>query len=286
MTSLLDPVEVMVATEAPTTRTRRLGWLGRLLAGRFIGWTLVAGLLAAWQITTKTGLLDTPNIPPLSDIIDELVTQIREGGPLVSSLSQTLKVMLIGYAIGVTTGVVLGSLMGSIRFLHSLLEPLVELIRPIPVTAIVPLLVLFLGIGQGLTIFLVAKATLFPVLLNTYAGIRGVPETLTDTARTFGLTRIQALLRIGFPHSIPSIVVGARVSLAAALVVTVLTEMVTGNSGVGYYLMVSQQTLSVTKLYAGVIVVAAIGYGLNLVFNLIESRLLRWHISTARGVSG
>jgi ABC-type nitrate/sulfonate/bicarbonate transport system permease component len=284
MTSLLDPAsDIEKPPSPPPAGKSRPAWR-RFVSGRFIGWTLVVALLAAWQITTKTGLLDTPNIPPLSDVVSELITQIRTGGPLFSSLAQTFRVLSIGYVIGVAIGVVLGSLMGTIRFLHSLLEPLVELIRPIPVTAIVPLLVLFLGIGQGLTVFLVAKATLFPVLLNTYAGIRSVPETLTDTARTFGLSRLQALGTIGFPFAIPSIVVGARVSLAAALVVTVLTEMITGNSGVGYYLMISQQTLSVTKLYAGVIVVAAIGYVLNLIFNVIESRLLRWHVSSPGGI--
>lgn len=260
--------------------------LSQFLGGRLIGWLLVAVLLAFWEVSTANGWLDTPNVPPLRDVVAELLDQISQNGPLVSSISHTLRLVFLGYLVGVSLGIAIGSLMGSINFLHNLLEPVTELIRPIPATAIVPLLVLFLGIGEELNIFLIAKATMFPVLLNTYAGIRGVPETLTDTGRTFGLSGIGFLRTIGFPYAVPSVVVGARIALAGALVVAVLTEMVAGNSGIGYYLMTSQQTLSVTNLYAGVIVVAAIGYLMNLTFNTIESRLLKWHVSNSARAQG
>ncbi len=133
--------------------------------------------------------------------------------------------------------------MGSIALVYRLLEPLTEFIRPIPAAAYIPVAILFLGIGNEMKIFVVFLACLFPILLNTYGGVRGVDPVLIDTGRTFGVSRFKALCQIVFPAALPSILTGMRISLGIALIVVVVAEMIAGNSGIGYYILDMQRSL-------------------------------------------
>ena len=146
----------------------------------------------------------------------------------------------------------LGLLMGSISFVYRLLEPITEFIRPIPSSAYIPVAILFLGIGNEMKIFIVFLACLFPVLLNTYGGVRGVDPVLVDTGRTFGLSRLSALRQIIFPAVLPNILTGMRISLGIALIVAIVAEMITGNSGIGYYILDMQRTFRVPEMFAGI----------------------------------
>src|SRR4051812_34353787 len=129
--------------------------------------------------------------------------------------------MLCGYAIGVAVALVVGVLMASVRLVHAALEPMVELMRPIPVPAIIPPLVLLLGIDDAMKIFVVAFSAFFPVLVNTIAGVRAVDHVTLDVARTLRVGRLRTALRVVLPASMPYILAGMRVSLALSLIVTV-----------------------------------------------------------------
>jgi ABC-type nitrate/sulfonate/bicarbonate transport system permease component len=169
--------------------------------------------------------------------------------------------------------------MGRSAAAFNLLEPLLELLRPIPIAAIVPLLMLFLGMGDGLKIGSVAIAAGFPVLINAYAAMKGLSATLRDTGRSFGLSPLQFFVEIALPAAVPGILVGARVALSLSLIVTVFTEMITGNTGMGYFVLNSQQNMAIVDLYVGVIVLAVVGYALNRLFQAIERRVIPWHVS-------
>jgi ABC-type nitrate/sulfonate/bicarbonate transport system permease component len=129
-------------------------------------------------------------------------------------------------------------------------------------------------------IFVIFLACLFPVLLNTFGGVRAVDPVLIDTGRTFGLSRLSALRQIVLPAAVPSILTGMRISLGIALIVSVVSEMITGNSGIGYFILDMQRIFRVPEMFAGIFMLGLLGYMINFVFLQIEARLLRW-----RGVS-
>jgi len=170
----------------------------------------------------------------------------------------------------------LGLLMGSIALLYRLMEPLTEFIRPIPAAAYIPVAILFLGIGNEMKIFVVFLACLFPILLNTYGGVRGVDPVLVDTGRTFGISRFRALCQIVFPAALPSILTGMRISLGIALIVVVVAEMIAGNSGIGYYILDMQRSFRVPEMFAGIFTLGLLGFIINFVFLKIEQHFLRW----------
>jgi ABC-type nitrate/sulfonate/bicarbonate transport system permease component len=216
------------------------------------------------------------SFPRVSSI---LVTwwQLMVSGELPGEVLASLWRMFAGYFIGVTLGVGLGLLMGYVRFFYNLLEPVTEMLRPIPSPAYLPIVILFLGIDDEMKIFMIAFATLFPVLLNTYSGVRSVDPIQLQTARTFGVAGRRLLTQVVLPAASPYIFTGMRVSLAVALIVMVISEMVAASSGIGYFILSAQRGFKIRDMFAGVLTLALLGYALNRLFLAIENRVLAWH---------
>jgi ABC-type nitrate/sulfonate/bicarbonate transport system permease component len=242
---------------------------------RFAGFALIAALLVLWEISARYWS-DSPSWPPLSQVCAALVNGARTG-ELTQVFGSSLVRMFTGYAAGTIAGVALGLLMASSRWWQALLEPSVELLRPIPIPAIVPPLILILGIDNSMKIFVVAFSSFFPVVINTLQGAKAVEPTLLATARTFGISRLRTLTRIVLPASLPYVFAGMRVSLALALIVTVVAEMIAGSEGIGFYLISMQYAMRPADMYAGVLLVAGAGYGLNGLLLLIEKTWLPWY---------
>jgi len=198
-------------------------------------------------------------------------------GELLSELWPSLWRMFVGYFIGIGLGVAVGLMMGASRLVYYLLEPLTEILRPIPSPAYVPIAILFLGIDDEMKIFMIAFATFFPVLLNTYSGVRSVDPVQLQTARTFGVKGRKLLWQIVLPSASPYIFTGMRVSLAIALIVMVISEMVAASNGIGYFVLAAQRGFKIREMFAGVVTLAVIGYTLNRIFLAIENRVLAWH---------
>ncbi len=156
------------------------------------------------------------------------------------------------------------------------LRPHATAVRPIPMPAIVPPLILLLGIDHAMKVFAVAFACFFPVLVNTVGGVRAVDPTALDVARTFQVGRLRALRTVVLPASLPFILAGMRTSLALALIVSVVAEMIAGSEGIGYYIMTMQYAMRPGDMYAAIFLLAALGYSLNLILLGIEHRLLHW----------
>jgi ABC-type nitrate/sulfonate/bicarbonate transport system permease component len=249
--------------------------LERIIYTRASGFLLVALLLALWQYSANNWV-SSPNWPPVTLIARSLVAGFASG-ELVEVFGSSLYRMLTGYSLGVGAALVLGLLMASVRVVHAALEPMVELLRPIPAPAIIPPLVLLLGVDDAMKIFIVAFAAFFPVLVNTVAGVRAVDHVAIDVARTLCVGRLRTALRVVLPASMPYILAGMRVSLALALIVTVVAEMIAGSSGIGYFIMTMQYALRPGDMYAAIFVLAALGYVLNRGFLAIERRVLHWY---------
>jgi ABC-type nitrate/sulfonate/bicarbonate transport system permease component len=249
--------------------------IARLLRTRLSGFVLILALLALWEASARLGWARSESWPPVTSVFAALVRGLVDG-ELTSSLLSTLRRMLTGYGIGSAIGVALGLLLGVNRWLRWLILPLVEAIRPIPVPAIVPPLILFLGIDDALKVFVVALASFFPALINTMAGVVGVDDVLLQTARTFRVGWGRTLLRVVLPATLPAIASGLRIALGLALVVTVVAEMIAGSAGIGYYIVQMQYAMRPEAMYAAVLSLALVGYLLNRLFLLTEARLIPW----------
>jgi ABC-type nitrate/sulfonate/bicarbonate transport system permease component len=243
---------------------------------RWLGVLFIALLLAIWEIAAASGVMPAMSFPRMSAIMQTWWGLIVSG-ELVRELGPSLWRMFAGYFIGVVLGILLGLLMGYVRFFYNLLEPITEVLRPIPSPAYLPIVILFLGIDDEMKIFMIAFASMFPVLLNTYSGVRSVDPVQLQTARTFGLDGHRLLWRIVLPAAAPYIFTGMRVSLALALIVMVISEMVAASSGIGYFILSAQRGFKIREMFAGVLTLAVLGYVLNRLFLLIENRVLAWH---------
>jgi ABC-type nitrate/sulfonate/bicarbonate transport system permease component len=250
------------------------------LRSRLSGFGLVALLLVAWQEASLHGLLDRAVIPPVTDVLHAWLNAARDGS-LRDDLSVTLKRLAAGYSIAVLLGVGIGVLLGRWRIMYALLEPTVELLRPIPPPALVPAFIVVLGFENRMKITLIAFAACFPVIVNTSHGVRGIDQVLLDTARTFGCRGAAAVWRVILPAALPAIFAGMRISLAVALIVTIVAEMLAGNDGMGYLIISAQSTLNYALMYAGILTLSAVGYILNsLVVGLERSVLSRYGVTS------
>jgi ABC-type nitrate/sulfonate/bicarbonate transport system permease component len=242
---------------------------------RLSGVVLVAGLLALWEASARLGWVDSRNWPPVSAVVGAIVNGFASGELAVLLLS-SLRRMSIGYVLGGGVGIVLGILLGSIRYLRYAIKPLIEVLRPIPAPAIVPPLILFLGVDDSLKIAVVAMACFFPVFINTLAGVEGIDDVLLQTARTFRTGRGRTLIRVFLPATLPMIAAGLRIAIGIGLVVTVISEMIAGSSGLGYHIVQMQYAMKPEAMYAAIAVLALTGYALNRIFLALETHFVPW----------
>jgi ABC-type nitrate/sulfonate/bicarbonate transport system permease component len=260
-------------SEAKVTPTRKYAMPWNT---RWLGVGLIVVLLLVWELAAATGRMPSLSFPRMSEILAAWWRLILSG-ELPRELADSLWRMFAGYFIGVLLGVLLGLLMGYFRFFYNLLEPITEVLRPIPSPAYLPIVILFLGIDDEMKVFMIAFASLFPVLINTYSGVRSVDPIQLQTARTFGVTGRKLIWQIVLPAASPYIFTGMRVSLAVALIVMVISEMVAASSGIGYFILSAQRGFQIREMFAGVLTLAVVGYVLNRLFVAVENRVLAWH---------
>ena len=245
---------------------------------RLSGVLLIVALLGLWEFSARV-LVHSPNWPPLTNVLRALAAGLTSP-ELPMIFASTLGRMLVGFTIGAWIGIAVGLAMGASRFVHHMLEPLIEFLRPLPVPGIIPPLILLLGIDDRMKIFVIAFSAFFPIVINTAQGVRATDPTLIATARTFRHGRLRVLRSIILPASLPYIFSGLRISLALALIVTIVAEMISGSQGLGHYLVTMQYAMRAADMYAAVVLIAAAGYLLNLTFLAVEHRVLHWYFAS------
>jgi ABC-type nitrate/sulfonate/bicarbonate transport system permease component len=250
-----------------------------LFGSRISGLILIALLLGFWQFSALY-MMDTPTWPPVSRIVQSWVENVIDG-TLIVHVFATLWRQTLGYGLAVVLGISVGVAMGYYRALYNLFEPLVEILRPIPGPAYLPVLVLFVGIGDEMKVVLILVASFFPILLNTYSGVRSIDPVQFDTARTLGLNAVQTFRELVLPGAMPQILTGMRISLAISLILAILAEMIVSTDGLGYFTLLAERTFKVPEMYAGIFMLALLGYVLNRTFLLFEARLIRWHYESS-----
>ena len=241
----------------------------------WLGWIAFGLLMLSWELGSRA----TPELqlyfPPVSQIFAAL-GQALLAGPVAQHFGVTLGRFFEGYLLSAALAVTLGVVLGYVGFLRSLCETVIELLRPMPSVAIIPVAILLLGIGDSMIVVVTVYASVWPILINTIDGVRRVEPTLIDTGRTFGLKRRQILRQIILPGAAPYIVTGLRIGLSIALILVTTAEMVAGSKGLGFFILDEERSMNSANMYAGIVLVALMGYLLNRLFLLVESRVLHW----------
>ena len=235
----------------------------------------IAALLLVLEALARFGLVNTLFMPTPSAVLMRTF-EIIATGSVIKPVMSTTTLLFAGYTIGCLAAIVLGVLMGSYRRLYNLFEPLTELLRPIPKAALLPALILFLGVGSAMKVTIVALAAFFPVLINTVQGVRAVDPVLTDMARTYGHSDTAILWRIQLPASAPYILGGMRISLGIGLIVVIIAEMISATGGLGDVIVHGQRMFLVGDSYAWLVIVAALGFALNTLFRWAEQQTTFW----------
>jgi ABC-type nitrate/sulfonate/bicarbonate transport system permease component len=241
----------------------------------WLGWLAFSFLLLIWELGSRLNPALQPYLPPVSRILSTLGEAVLSG-QIVSHLMITLSRFLQGYLLAASMALILGTVLGYFRLAHSLFEAVIEFLRPMPSVAIIPVAVLLLGIGDAMIVAVTVYASLWPVLINTIDGVRHIERTLIDTGRTFGLNRRKILWQVVLPAAAPYIVTGLRISLSIALILVTTAEMVAGSKGLGFFILDEERSMNSSNMYAGVILVAVLGYVLNRLFLLCEAWAMNW----------
>ncbi len=237
--------------------------------------TVPIAILAGWQLWTVSA--DSRWFPRLSTILVEfrdLWLFSEFGTHVVPSLER----IGMGFGIAVVAGIALGVPLGLSTWARRAAMPLIEYWRAMPPSALIPIsIVLLHSIENKQKVTFIAFFCLFPILLNTIDGVRGIEPTLLETARSYAVPWYDRIRRIVLPAAMPQIVAGMRTSLSLAVIMMVLTEYWSSTSGIGYVLKLSKDTLRFTPMWAAIVLIGVLGYLLNLLFILLERRMLAWH---------
>jgi ABC-type nitrate/sulfonate/bicarbonate transport system permease component len=230
--------------------------------------------LVLWGLASADS--DTYYFPPLTDILETFAdTWVfeRVGSDVVPSLVR----MGLGFGIAVVVAISVGLLLGLSRRARIAATPIVEFLRAIPPPALLPFAILVIGVGTSMKVFIIAFVCVWPILLNTIDGVRGIDPTLDDTTRVYGIPSRDRVWRVMLPAAAPQIFAGMRTSLSLALILMVISEMVASTNGIGYFVLQSQRTFAIPEMWSGILLLGILGYVLNGGFMLIERRVLRWH---------
>jgi sulfonate transport system permease protein len=234
-------------------------------------------ILLIWSVGSARGWLPQQILPPPVYVWQNFVEMVGNGD-LAQHASISAMRVFAGFIVGAGLGLLLGIAMGLSEAVDDYVRPLFTAIAQVPTLGWIPLLMLFLGIGETLKIVIIAKAAFIPMVLNTAAGIRGIPESYAEVARVFRFTRLQLLRRLVLPAAVPPIFTGIRYSLTKAWTALVAVELLASAEGLGYLLVWGRQMFWLDTMIVAMILIGMVGYLMDKVLAAIEARLQSWRI--------
>jgi sulfonate transport system permease protein len=249
---------------------------------RTISWAVPILLLGVWELLSRQGVISSTVLPAPSSV-GATAWRLTETGELPTHLWESLKRAAVGLAIGGTIGFALGVLTGFSRLAEAIVDRNIQIIRAIPFLAILPLVMVWFGVGESGRYFLVALGTLFPIYLNTVLGIRQVDPKLLEMGRVIGLPRLQLVRAAILPGALPSILLGVRLALTNAWLALVIAETVGAPAGIGFMATNAREFLQTDVIVLVIVLYALIGLTTDLIARALERRLLAWHPNYAGG---
>ena len=272
MASLVSNVSTLVESglRGPAlTRRRALGF--RLVAVlAFLGlWSLAAGIVVVFK-------LFNPIFLPGPWLVLGSLADLAAKGQLWIHVRATLERVAVGFATGAGLGVALGLAAGQVRVVRDVVEPVVEMLRPIPPLAVLPLFIVWVGIGEPSKVGFITYATFFPIFLTTVTGVRQIDPLLLRAARSLGAGGLRLFVRVILPAALPDILTGLRLGVALAFFVIVISEFIGAEHGLGYLINDGRNFFLVPQMLGAAVVLGLLGYAGNGLVRLLERRLTRW----------
>jgi sulfonate transport system permease protein len=238
-----------------------------------IAFTLL--VIVLWQAIVDSGLVNRIFVAAPLHAFDVIVERVGSGS-LWTTVVATAQRMFSGWIVAVVVAMLLGAAIGNSQIAHQFLSPTLEFFRPLPASAVIPVAVLFFGLTTKMSTFVVAFGSIWPVLLAAIHGYVNVPRELREVASTLEMSRLRYVLVVATPSASVDIMAGLRISLALALILTVVTEMQASLPGLGYEIFLAQRTFRSADLYAGLLTLGIFGFLVNQALLLAERRLMRW----------
>jgi ABC-type nitrate/sulfonate/bicarbonate transport system permease component len=235
----------------------------------------VLGILILWQIVSKSGLVNEFTLPAPTTVL-MTARELVSTGTLWPEITASLYRIGMGYAIGCILGIVIGTILGFSKLGEKIGIPIINILYPIPKIAILPLIMLWLGIGEISKITVISLAVFFPIVYNTYTGVSQTNRLLINVAITFGATKLDLIRKVIFPSALPMIFAGMRISAGVSLLILVSAEMIAAQHGIGSFILKNADLLVISKVLVGVLVLCIIGGLFNFVLAQLEKKLVHW----------
>ncbi len=232
--------------------------------------------LGIWELISTLELINPFFCPAPTAIIGELYTLAVSGGLWVH-LYTSIARAICGYSLGAVLGVSIGLLVAWSRVMEDIIDPLIELVRPVSTFAVIPIFFIWFGIGDVSKVLIIAKACFFPIVLNTIAGIKGVDTQLIQAARSLGAKGLTLWTRVLIPSALPMISTGMRVATSMSVTTLVGVEMLSADSGIGFMVIDAQRVFATEKMFAGILVLSAMGFFFDRMARQVQRRVLAWH---------
>lgn len=232
-------------------------------------------LLLLWEFMSRTGILDIRFFPPPSAIVSTFV-EMMVSGEMAKHIGVSLYRIFAGFLLGVIPGVIIGLLMGLYSPIRYFVSPIVMVLMPIPTIALLPIIIIFFGIGDLSKVVAIAGSVFFPVVINTVAGVINIDSIYLDVAKNYGAGKVNFFFKIALPGAMPVMLEGIQMGQAIALLTIVAAEMIGATSGIGYLIWTSYKAFLLQEMYVGLILISFFGYLFSLMLRGIQKKLLPW----------
>ena len=244
-------------------------------------WVVPFLLLFIWQIASMIGILSAKILSAPSDVLLAAV-ELTQSGELFHHVWVSLGRAVYGFLIGGSIGFILGIVNGLFRTSEMLIDTSVQMLRNIPHLALIPLVILWFGIGEEAKVFLVALGVLFPIYINTYHGIKSVDSGLIEMGKMYGLNNVSLFFNVIFPGALSSILVGIRFSLGMMWITLIVAETISSTAGIGYMAMNAREFMQMDVIILSILLYAFLGKLSDMIARFLEQRWLKWHPSYAK----
>jgi len=250
---------------------------GRLLLQPMVtvSWLTAAAVIALWATVTLTGRVDPLFLPDPISVL-RAIWDLSVHGTLLADVAVSLLRILIGWAIGTLAGLFVGTLMGVSSVVRSVGTPLIGTLFPIPKIAMLPLFILWFGIGEPSKVATIALGVFFPTAISTTSGIENVGRQLVRMGLSFNLPVRSIIFKVLLPGALPAILAGFRISSALALILLVSAEMIGAERGIGSFVLQAGSLMQTDQLLAGVVMLSVLGFLISLIVSMVERRVLKW----------
>lgn len=238
-------------------------------------------VLLLWEVAARSGLL-SPLVLPAPSIILQTLFNLLANGTLLPHIYMSLFRAFTGFVAGSVVGILLGLMMGWSRFVRNIADIPFNVFRAIPLATLVPVSIIWFGIGEFPKVLLVAIPAFWLCTINTMAGARSVDIIMVKAARSLGARDTDILREVVFPASTPMIAAGLRLGAVSSFLSLMLVEMIVAKNGLGAFILESQRLFYIPEMFAGIATIAALAYAVDLAVRKVEARALRWH----KGVTG